>query len=279
MIVIAATGTTDRTAHHLHTKRQVLAVKSLLETAGDCCWCTCDTIIPAFAYLDDETDRFRNDYFSWLIKVPTNCTVTGTLTNLDTGTDYVITDNTYGLLYGVDVLKDNVWGFIIKWSSVADGIDFGNYKFNITVEDGSSNELYNKDVNKFRLMPYTCDNAHGTVRIETWNTGYIEGGFDYRNITIDNQFGGLVRGFAGWFQQIRWYGKLNITAHPTNIDNIYDNYRDLKQVQTQIQNEWNLRLDFIPMNIGSKVIYDNLLGDYLYLSDYNANNVDDYNQV
>lgn len=280
MITLAASGSPLRTAHYLHHKDTVAATKSLVEEAGDCCYCSCDTVIPALVNLSDTSNKFENDYFSWILKVPANNTVVATLTKVDTGAEYTITNNDFGTLYAVDSLKDNVWGLIIQWRKVAALHGYGNYQLNIQVSNVVPAVIFDKDYPVFCVMPYTCESAHGTVRIETYNTGYIEGGFDYRNLNFGgppnaHQYGVL----KGWGQQIRWYGRLDIVNHPTEIDNIYDNYRDLKQVQTQIEDEYNLRLDFIKTDISKQIIKDNFLADFILLSDYNADNVDDYKNV
>lgn len=284
MITIAASGSTLRTAKYLHHRDQVSATKSMRNSTTDCCFCSCDSEIPAFADGDNPTDKFKNDIFSWLIKVPNLCTLVATLTNLDTNVSYTITDDTYGDLYTTGTLKTNVWGYIIKWGNVADLIGFGNYQMNITITDSFANIISNKDYPKFKLMPYSCENVHGTVRIETWNTGYIEGGFDYRNIFITTPFANINPysesvPLKGWVQQIRYYGRVDISGIPVQIDNLSDNYRNLLQVQTQIQNEWTLRLEFIKTDISTQIIYDNLLADYILLSDYNANSVNTYRDV
>jgi len=277
MIIIAASGATLRTNHYIHHRDQVVATSSMLSNVDtDCCFCSCESVIPAFAYLDDEDNADKNDIYSWILKVPDNCTVVATLTNLDTGTEYVITDQTYGNFYDVNELKDNVWGFVIHWVKVADLIGFGNYQLNIETSNATPTVLSSTDSPKFQLMPYTCESAHNTVRIQTVNTGYIEGGFDYRGIIILNPFGGLIKGIEGWVKQVRWWGRIDVIAHPVQIDNLSDNYRNLLQVQTQIETEYNLRLEFIPTDVSNQIIYDYLLSDYLLISDYNANNIDSY---
>jgi hypothetical protein len=152
---------------------------------------------------------------------------------------------------------------------------------NISVSNATPTLIFTKDYPKFKLMPYSCANAHGTVRVESFNSGYIEGGFDYRNMIILNPYptGVSIKGIEGWIQQIRYYGKLSISAIPVETDNIFDGYRNLKQVQTQIKNEYNLRIDFIKTDLSEQIIYDNLLADYILLNDYNANNVKDYREV
>lgn len=280
MITIAASGVTLRTNHYIHHKDTVQATTSLVSEGGDCCWCSCDTIIPAFADLDNPTDKAKNDFFSWILKLPLNATITATLTNLDSDTDYVITDNTLGRLFATGVLKTQVWGFIVDWYKVANTHGFGNYQMNLTVENGASQEIFNKDYPKFQLLPYSCQAAHNTVRIESHNSGYIEGGFDYRGIDITDNAGGIkATPEVYWKQQIRWWGRLDIINHPVQTDNIYDNYRNLEQVQTQIEDEYNLRLEFIKTDVSKQIIYDNLLADYVLINDYNANSVDTYRDV
>lgn len=280
MITIAPTGSNLRTQRYLHTLSTVQATKSLNSLTDDCCWCSCVSEIPVFAYLTDVSDNEKNDWSSFIWKLPSNATAVLTLTNLDTETDYVINSTTYGEFYAVDALKNNVLGVIIEWHKVANVIGFGNYQLNLTVTSAALTEILNKDYPRYRLMPYTCDNAHGTVRIETYNTGYIEGGFDYRNLDFGYAPGTVPYGvLPGWGQQIRFYGKLENTAIPVQIDNIFDNKRNLNQVQTQIHNEWNLRLQFINSDVSDQIIYDNLLADYVLVSDYNANNVKDYKNI
>lgn len=279
MIEIAATGSNLRTARYLHHKSNVNCTSSMVIDNSDCCWCTCDTEIPAFADLTNPTDLDRNDFYSWILKVPSNSTVTATLTKIETGVDYVITDNTYGVLWVVDEMATNVWGLKILWYNVANTLGFGTYQMNIQVESGTSILIFDKTYAKFKLMPYTCSNAHYTVRIETHNSGYIEGGFDYRNLSITIPATVESAPSKFWKQQIRWYGRFEVSGIPTQIDNIYDNYRNLIQVQTQIENEYNLRLEFIKTDISKQLIYDNLLADFIIVSDYNSNNVDDYKNI
>lgn len=278
MIILPATGATLRTSRYLHHKSTVRATSYFADESAECCLCSCDTVIPVLANLSDQTNKFENDIFSWVYKIPDGCTVTATLTDTDTGTDYVLNSNTYGLYYSTGTLKANVWGLVVSWVKVADSIGFGNYEVNIVIENATPTEIFNKTW-KFNLMPYSCESAHGTVRIESVNTGYIEGGFDYRNISVDNVFSTSAKKSKGWIQQVRYYGQLDVSALPVEIDNLSDQNRNLLQVQTKISNEYNLRLEFIKTDLSNQVIYDNLLSDYLLLCDYNADNVDTYRDV
>lgn len=277
MIIIPASGSNLRTSQYWHTKKQVKAIDDSFGSLVDCCFCTCETLIPQFAYLENINDKSKNDIFSWILETPRAATVEATLTNVSTGVDYPITNDDYGFLYEIDDLKEDVWSFTVIWSKVADLIGYGEYEFSIKLTSGFGPVIFDKVFNKFQLMPYSCEAAHNTIRIESWNSGYIEGGFDYRDIEVKNPFlfgiGGTVK-YNAYIQQIRYYGRLEVSALQTQIDNHWDNNRNLTQVQTQINNEWNLRIDMIDESISNQIIYDNLLSDFLYLSDYNANNKD-----
>ncbi len=282
MIILPAGGSPLRTEHYMHHRDTVQATNSLVEEGGgiDCCFCSCDTVIPAFVYLTDTADKLKNDFFQWILKVPQNNTVVATLTKVDTGVEYVITNNDFGNLYAVDALKDNVWGLVIQWRKVVQLHGFGNYQLNITVSNVIPNEIFNKDYPVFCVMPYSCESAHGTIRMETYQSGYIEGGFDYRNLN----FGGppntqQANIQTGWGQQIRWYGRFWRLKPVVQTDNLYDNNRNLSQVQTQIEPAYQLRLEFIKADISDQVIYDNMLADYILMSDYNADAVKDYKNV
>lgn len=286
MIEIAASGSPLRTNQYYHHVDTVAAIKSLQESnTNDCCFCSCESVIPALADPDNITVHDRNDVYSWIFKIPSSATVTATLTNLDTGGTETISDNTYGNFYSTGTLKSQVWGFIIKWANVANLWGYGNYSMNITVLGVSSNTLLNKTYPTFRLMPYTCETAHGTVRIQTANSGYIESGFDYRDIFIPNPYAtdgnqpAEAAPVKGWIQQVRWYGRLTAPNRPVQIDNIFDTSRDLKQTQTQIEKGYNLRLDHIKDDVSDQIIEDYLLSDYILISDYNANNTKPYRDV
>lgn len=276
MIILPATGTNLRTSQYWHTVREFKTIDGLLSTSDDCCFCVCETEIPVFAYLDDTSDKEKNDVYSWLLEVPTGAIVEATLRNESIETDYAISDDTYGLFYDVDVLKSNYWGFIVKWSNVATEAGYGEYSMTIVVKDMNSNVLKTYEFTHFRLLPYTCENAHGTVRIESWQSGYIEGGLDYRGISIDNPFtsSNSAKKINFWIHQIRYYGRFGVADYPTETDNHYDQLRNLTQVQTQVQSAWNLRLDFVKSDISTQLVFDRFLADFNLISDYNADSVD-----
>lgn len=268
---------------YLHLKRTVQAVRNPVTVASECFFCipNCNWTLPAIADLTDS-DPYKNDYKDFIISVASGSTVTGTLIKIDpdgTETPTTITDNTYGLFYPLDDLKAGVWGFLLDWRLVASGLGFGKYKFNITVENSASTEIFNKDSVCWQLIPYTCENAHRTVRIETEQAGYFEGGFDYSGIIVEPNTNEFVRGKDTWQQQIRLWGRFYRSNFEYNVDNIVTEERGQEQVQSQTVQVYTLLLDTIQTNISNPLIRDMLQAPEVRISDYNINNIEKYESV
>jgi len=266
------------TREYLATIRTVGATKQDAIVGGDCCFCfpNCDWCLPAIANLTNPTDSYTNDKKDFIIKVATNSTVVGTLIKIapdGTETPTVIVDDTYGDFSDVGVLKADVWGFLLDWFKVAFDLGFGKYKFNITVENSSATETFNEDSVCFRLMPYSCQNAHRTVRIETAQNGYFEGGFDYTGISAEVLLAnGKIEVVNGWAQQIRLWGRFFREGYNYTVDNIPLEGRGQEQVQAQTIRRYSLLLDTIENKVSFPVITDLLLAPDVNISDYNIEN-------
>ena len=144
-------------------------------------------------------------------------------------------------------------------------IGFGNYDLVIDlIHIISANKDYS-ETHKFRLMPFTCDNADNTVRITSFKNGYIENGNDYRGFTTGD-----------WVDQVRFYGNLSNGGHNTEIDNLLTSSRDLHQIQTQIIDKFVLRIDSVISSTAMSFIKDDILSNRMYIDDYNRDNITDY---
>lgn len=283
-IRVTPTVTSLNTAAHLHGKIQVSSVKSGSLAGTQCAKDipgSCRSHVPAFAYLSDENDDYRNDIRSFIYEVPTGATIVGKLIDTLTSTEYTITDNTYGYFYNTGTIKANTWGFILRWFAVADTLGYGVYQFNVTITNSSATELTNYTSPCFDLKPWTCDDSHGTVKISTEQKGYIVDGFDYRGISyFFETAGGLGQtNKTSWPQELRWYGKLT-PVKPTYVnDTIQDSNRNEVQVQSQIIKNYSLRLDYIYECLSEPFLTDMFLSGEIYISDYNTNNVNLYDFV
>jgi len=270
MIRVDPTVSTLNTREYFSTKETKTASKGLVISSGACCY-GCVVDLPAFANPTNPTDRLTNDRTDFIYNVGKGKTVTGTLTKIEpdaTETEYIITDNTYGLFFPTSTLKQFFWGFILDWYKVYNTLGFGRYKFNVTVENAASNVVLSEDSPCFRLLPYTCDNAHRTVKISTKQRGYFEGGLDYTNLFYDLE--GKTATF--WPQEIRLWGRFYRNNRRLTVDNIVSKDRGQEQVQTQSVRLFNLLLDTIQPNISDRVLDDLLQAPEVYINDYNYNN-------
>lgn len=288
-IRVALTSSSTNTSGYLHGKDEVSAIDTRTVAPE---YCTkdlpgsCGLHVPAFAYLTDESDTYRNDFRSFIYEVPTGATITAKLIDTISGTEYTITDNTYGQLFATGTVKTNVWAFILKWYNVADNIGYSVFKFNVTITNSSATELTNYTTPCFNLQPYTCDDSHETVKITTWQKGYIVDGFDYRGLDyllVLPSSGGspfLTGVFKDtWPQEFRWYGRF-YPEKPTYVnDTIQDSNRNEIQVQSQIVENYVLRLDHIYGCLTEPFLKDQFLAGEIYVSDYNTNAVDKYDMV
>lgn len=274
MITLQPPASTLIPDNYLATKRTVESVELKIQDATSCrSFSECfDYSLPVFANLANPEDTLTNDFSSFMVQFGNNTLVVGTLTDKVTGVTYIITDNTYGKLFNFLEIGVNNFGFRIDWYNVASLIGFSKFEFKIELSNVTTGDVFYTECNLFQLMPFTCKNANGTVRITTGKSGYIENGNDYRF----NVAG--VPTNVRWFDQIRLYGKLESEQPTTEIDNLQLNNGELYQIQTKIIDNFNLRLDQLSSFVSNSFIKDDLLANRMFIDDYNANNVDDYKQ-
>ena len=265
------------TREFFSTKATKLASNSLVVSSSTCCeGCAID--LPAIANLTSPTDRETNDKLDFLLFVGKGTTTVGTLTKIDadgTETDTIIVDNTYGDFFATGTVKTSYWGFILDWYSVANLLGFGRYKFNITVTNVAANEVHNEDSPCFLLMPYSCDNAHRTIRISTRQKGYFEGAFDYTNLSYSLD----GKNVNYWPQEIRLWGRFFRSSRELISDNIVTKDRGQEQIQNQTIKVYTLKLDAIQTDPSNRIIDDMLQAPNVVVSDYNINNIEDYKSV
>ena len=221
--------------------------------------CNCLPVVASLTTTDEEV----NDYTRFIYEVGGSYTLVATLIESD-GTEHIITDNTYGDYYSTGTLKSGVWGFKLDWNNVANALGFGTYSFNVNIDNAFSRGDFNETF-CYQLMPFGCDTVDGTVRITSEKNGYIENGFDYRNLSVGD-----------WVDQIRIYGSFKFDEYTTTIDNIKLSDRSLQQIQTEIVDNFVLTLKGINSTVTKSFIKDSLLANRTYIDDYNRDNVNTY---
>ena len=269
MIRVNPSTSSLNTREYFSTKFTKTAAPSLVLSAGSCC-VGCVSDLPAIANLTDPSDEITNDKTDFILFVGKGTTVVGTLIKIapdGTETNYTIIDDSYGNFYNTGVLKTSYWGFLLDWFKVASNLGFGRYKLNISVTNIVGTVVYNEDSPCFRLLPYSCDNAHRTIRITTEQKGYFEGGFDYTGLSYD--LDGEIK--TTWRQEIRLWGRFFRSTRRLETDNIVTKDRGQEQIQAQTVKVFSLLLDTIQPNVSNRILDDMLLAPEVYINDYNIN--------
>ena len=270
MIILTQGYSSPMTLQFLATKGTATANKKLIQSSIGCSnYTECfEGRLPAFANLSDLTDSKTNDFNSFLLEYNSFNDINAVLINKDTGIEYPIIDNTYGKLFTPAQIGSLKFGFLLRWREVANLIGFGNYDFKIEVSNSITTDIVFTELHKFRLMPFTCENADNTVRITLEKLGYIENGNDYRGFST-----------GSWTDQIRFYGKLSNAGHNTETDNLLLSNRQLHQIQTQIIDKFSLRIDSVISSDAMRFLKDDLLSNVLTVDDYNRSNITNYKSL
>ena len=268
---------------YLSTRKEFLCTLNPIQTGNECFFglFNCARPIPQFIDLTDPDNDEHNDFHRFTFSASTGYTIDAVLVNTITGVETPIVDNTYGILrdIGQIPLRLEVWDFITDWNAIQAGLGFGCYHFEFTLKNGSGSTIEEKKSPCFRLMQFDCDDAHQTVRIETKQTGYIVNGFDYRDIDTIEKVGAFFQTVKGYFQQIRWYGIMQIDLPEEESDVYQDSNRIERQIQQKVTEKWKLRLYGLRAEIGQPIIKDMFLADEVFLSDYNMSNYQQYRKV
>jgi len=275
-IDIFPTAPSLNTSNYLHGVDEIQAIRSgviddvacTLDLLG-----TCRRDIPAFGFLADEFDDYKNDFRSFIFEIPANSTIVAKLIQISpvgVETEITIVDDTFGDLFATGTVLPNTWMFILRWFRVLDDLGGGCFRFNVVIENSSNNILTDFTTPCFKLRPWTCANAHRTVKITTEQRGYIVDGFDYRGISFFIPLAGGIgqQNKTSFPQETRWYGRFSPTT-PTYInDTNLDSFRNEQQIQSQIVENYELRFDDIYNTVADPFFRDEFLAGEIFVSDY-----------
>ena len=287
-VVISPSPSVLEDRAYLSFKREAIACRShnIIDSSScdidlyNCCYA-----IPQFVDTADPTDEFKNDVFTFIFETDGTQATEGTITNNITGEVINITDSTYGHLYefGDFSLRPNVAGFRIDWKLIVAEYGFGKYTVLEQIFDvvDEVNVLNRTVINQcFEVMPFSCESAHRTVRIETIQTGYIHNGFDYRDLfTNVESSGSMARSVSGWMQQIRLYGRLYQDVPDEENDFIQMSDRIETPIQQKLTDKYKLELYDLRSEFGDHLMNDNFMATQILFSDFNLNAYKVYRNV
>lgn len=273
-IILSPTTPNTETRSYFATKAQSTAVRRLVITPPGC-FCmplNCDIPMPQFINRLNKTNTYENDFHSFIFELPPDTFMVCTITNLDNDTEFTITNDDFGSYFNVGdfTARPLVWALIVDWNKVFDQFGvYGKYRFNFQVRNIAPVTIFEQDSMCFDLKPWDCEDAHGTVRIETTQNGHIFDGFDYQDIIPPEARGG------GWRQQIRWYGRLTEDTPETQVDYIDSTNYEKNQIQQLIVRKYNLRLDMIGIDLTKPILNDYFMANKILFTDYNADSHED----
>lgn len=147
-------------------------------------------------------------------------------------------------------------GFIINWIDVYSNHGNGNYKIKGTIT--KQGQVFAYESHTFKLRNFSCDLARNTVKIEAIQNGYI------MSERMD------LSGF-NWPTYMRLNGKLFRNTPKLTVSNYIDEGRVQKQIQDQVKDEWTLELWNMKTKFKNVLIYNLILNNEFFVSDYNIN--------
>jgi hypothetical protein len=225
---------------------------------------TCDYIEYVFG---NSADEINNDKSSFLLKKALNTdTIVFELWKGDEKKQD-ITDDSLGEFYnGFDVQPLYV-GAVVYWGNVLSLYGFGQYTIRATQNIAGQETTFTSRM--FQIISYSAQNANNTVRIETYQQGYIlNSDFDYRDLLPD-----------GWYQSFRIYGRFGSKTPLFESEPYLSENRTLLQNQDKIVAEYTLELETLPSTIHNQLIYDNMLANEVLITDCNVLNTEKFERV
>jgi len=227
------------------------------------CYCEyeCDYVEKVFGSTDN--DFWKNDKNVFLFRrlIP-NDTVEIKLFKDDVELD-IIDDDTYGEFidgYVNGTAEQQLYiNFILDWQKVFQALGGGNYQVKTEVTLLGNSETIESQ--KFNLMSYSDLSANGTVRIEYYDNGNIEGSeFDFTGLNIYNSF--------------RCIGELREVSLEIEDDSYLDTSSKRTQITKKIIPKWTLKTGRLDRKTSLAISRNSVLANKLLVTDYNIINED-----
>jgi hypothetical protein len=237
--------------------RSTVAAKSFSQVI-EAEFCTCDCPYSELAFHSTSTDEWKNDKASFLVR-------RGAATEAWVFQLYkagllvaTITSSTYGEYYDFGSLAyADLKGMVIYWKQVYDA--FGNGDYTVRIEKTFGGVSVATESHTFMVRPYSFEQASGTVKLETYQNGtFVATGYTLRGVN--------------WYQSMRMQGIFWNKQPKVETNEYFNSDRLRTQIWDKIVNTYSLELRMLPSFISNAVIYDQLLANTIYLTDYNINN-------
>lgn len=158
---------------------------------------------------------------------------------------------------------ENYTGFVLYWENVYSLYGAGNYQVIGTL---SSQGIWQSQ--EFGLQLYDDLKADGTFRIEAYQVGSIlRSGYNYDELGIS------------WYQSYRISGMFGLKTPSLESDFLMTSDRKMLQLQDKVVYEYELQTGLIPSQVGNVLLEDTILGNEIFITDYNLYNSEIYRRV
>jgi hypothetical protein len=243
-----------------------VALSGLVEEDGyNVCVCDgCEFVETAF--VNNGGAYYKNDKKSFIkSKVFSSDTIEFTLWK--NGVQVAaLNASTYGTFYNFGsplLINANYKGMLVDWNLVQLAFGYGKYK--VRTVHTSLGTPYTSDSWEFEVVEYNDFRADGTFRMETYQNGAIEGGFDYSGIN--------------WYQSLRISGKLGNKQVELIETNYQKTNREKVQIQAEVENTWTLNTELLPAVVYNIINEDAILANKVQITDYNLKNQEIYRRL
>lgn len=170
-----------------------------------------------------------------------------------------ITNNDYGDYFATFTDTNLQTGWVADWTSIFNA--FGGGLYNVKIQYTTLGSSYTLESRDFHLMPYRPELAHGTVRIESYQTGNVIGSdIDYSLVLSDLP--------NGWYSSIRLDGRFFPSGNTLEVDEYFNsNYRKTQNNTESIQ-EYSLETKLIPDVVSKNIKENQILANSVLITDY-----------
>ncbi len=236
------------------------------DSGADCVCSGLDTQYKeyVFVYPDDASDGYKNDKTSFFIDLFKD-TDSKQFTLYKGSEEIPLVNSTYGTYFNVGSF-DNFpkrCGYLIDWLKVYNLHGAGDYYYKVTYEFLGNELIYNSRT--FEVSEFDIEKADGTIKIESYHNGTIEGGTDYRDMN--------------WYKSFRFFGSILGEKYTFESDNYQNTKRELTQIQDKVTINHIVRYSYLDKNQLYDVVLDQSLADKVLLSNYEVNSCVDIQRV
>ena len=170
-----------------------------------------------------------------------------------------IVNNDYGDYYPTFTDTTRQTGFIADWTAIFAA--FGGGIYTVKIQYTTLGNSYTLESREFHLLPYRPELAHGTVRIESYQTGNIIGSdVDYSLVLADLP--------NGWYSSIRIEGRFFGSSDSLEVNQHFDSNYELTQNNTEWIPEYSLETRLIPDVISKNIKQNQILANLILITDY-----------